>query len=260
MRAARLADHGRQGLTLMELVIVLLVLIALAGIVLPMLPNMITRSHTAAAATNITEISKAIQTFEGLQGTYPDGWDALTDGTTIADYVPGGTGADLTTGTLTGPQVANLSRAGISTLYSMIATKAALDTAGQSPTFNPYSTPFPGQTAVTLTSGTVALLGPTGILKLNLSTTGTYLVVGLGKPNKMVGRTINDVPYHFLDDPGSTPNDVYTRYVAIFKVSDTAAPTMSRAVLVTVAGLHDDGVAGADAHIQEYFNAVKSTN
>ena len=51
------------GLTLIELLVVLAVLIALAGIVVPQLPNMLTRSHSAAASTNIPELNKSFQSF-----------------------------------------------------------------------------------------------------------------------------------------------------------------------------------------------------
>ena len=37
----RLANHRRRGLTLMELVVVMVILVALAGIIVPLLPSMI---------------------------------------------------------------------------------------------------------------------------------------------------------------------------------------------------------------------------
>ena len=252
----------RKGLTLIELIVVLVVLIGLAGIIIPMLPNMITRTHTSAAATNIPEINKAVQTYEGLFNSYPDGWDALTDGTNVVDYLPGGTGFDLNAPrALNATELANLNAAGITTLYKLVGTKAALDAAGQSPTFDPWQGGSTAPTKLNLAGDSVITLGPSGIAKLNLSPTGTYLVVGLGKLSKMVGRTIAEPPYHFLDDPNSTPNDVYARYAVIFKVSDpVAAPTMSRAVIVAVVGFHSDGIASGDAHIREYFNAVKAAS
>src|SRR5207245_6349560 len=79
---------ARRGLTLMELVIVLVILVALAGIVIPLLPNMLTRAHTASAATNMQEVIKLIATYAQLTFAYPDGWDSLTDGANIVSYVP----------------------------------------------------------------------------------------------------------------------------------------------------------------------------
>src|ERR1043165_9678867 len=88
MRCYFRAHPARRALTLIELIVVLVVLIGLAGIIIPMLPNMLTRTHTASAATNIQEISKWIQTYEQLYFRYPANWDALTDGTQLAPYIP----------------------------------------------------------------------------------------------------------------------------------------------------------------------------
>src|SRR5687767_2231172 len=88
----------RRGLTLIELVVVMVILAAVAGIVLPLLPNMIARAHPTPCATNACEISKAIQTHEGLFLQYPDAFDSLTEPSgAIAAYVPGNSGFDLTT-------------------------------------------------------------------------------------------------------------------------------------------------------------------
>jgi len=70
-------NSARGGLTLIELVVVLVVLVALAGILVPLLPNMITRSHAASGATSMQEATKAIQLFEAVNLRHPDGWDSL---------------------------------------------------------------------------------------------------------------------------------------------------------------------------------------
>src|SRR6266446_306962 len=78
---AAAAGLRRRGLTLIELIVVLMVLVALAGILVPMLPSMLTRAHVAAHVTNVVEIAKAITTYQALNSGYPDQWDSLTDGT-----------------------------------------------------------------------------------------------------------------------------------------------------------------------------------
>ncbi len=70
--------QGRRcGLTLMELVVVLLILAALAGILVPMLPNMLSRAHTATGATNTGELAKAVQLYQASYMKYPDNFDSL---------------------------------------------------------------------------------------------------------------------------------------------------------------------------------------
>ena len=45
-------------------------------------------AHRASQATNESEITKSVQLFQGLYGNYPDGYDLLTDGTTMVNYLP----------------------------------------------------------------------------------------------------------------------------------------------------------------------------
>ena len=78
----------RPGLTLMELVVVMFILMALAAILVPLFPSLIERAHRSSQATNESELTKAVQLYQGLYGSYPDGYDLLTDGTNIITYFP----------------------------------------------------------------------------------------------------------------------------------------------------------------------------
>jgi len=78
----------RKGLTLMELVVVMFILMALAAIMVPLFPSLIERAHRSSQATNASEITKAVQLFQSINGNYPDGYDLLTDGTNIINYFP----------------------------------------------------------------------------------------------------------------------------------------------------------------------------
>ena len=51
----------RRGLTLLELVIVLTILVALAGLVVPMVSNLLPFSSSSAGATNASEIERVVQ-------------------------------------------------------------------------------------------------------------------------------------------------------------------------------------------------------
>ncbi len=83
----------RLGLTLIELVVVMVILMALAAIVLPMFPSMIERAHRASQGTNTREITKAILMYQSMYGNYPDGYDLMTDGTSNDQLHALGTGA-----------------------------------------------------------------------------------------------------------------------------------------------------------------------
>jgi len=71
---------NRKGLTMIELVVVLTILVALAGIVVPLLPSMVSHAHTAAHATNVVEIDKIVEAYNMLNHGYPDNLDSLVAG------------------------------------------------------------------------------------------------------------------------------------------------------------------------------------
>jgi len=58
---------NRQGLTLLELVVVMVILVALAGILVPMLPSMLGRAHAVNHSANVSEMNK----IWGLYGPTP---------------------------------------------------------------------------------------------------------------------------------------------------------------------------------------------
>jgi len=79
MLARRSAAAVRRGLTLMELVVVMVILIALAGLVLPLLPSLLTKAHDSVTTTNISEVGKTIEGFFNANLAYPDQFDSLVD-------------------------------------------------------------------------------------------------------------------------------------------------------------------------------------
>jgi type II secretory pathway pseudopilin PulG len=80
----------RSGLTLVELLVVLMILIAVAGIIVPLVPNMLNRAQEASDSTQVNELAKAIKGYQAAYAGYPDGFDLLTDGTSITfpAYLP----------------------------------------------------------------------------------------------------------------------------------------------------------------------------
>jgi len=80
----------RRGLTLIELVVVMTILIALAGLLIPMLPSLLTRAHTSTCSTNMGETCRRSRPTQQLYQGYPSDWDALTDGKTVVNYLAGG--------------------------------------------------------------------------------------------------------------------------------------------------------------------------
>lgn len=272
---------SRRGLTLIELIVVMMILIALAGLLVPMLPSMLTRAHTSTCSTNMGETVRAITNYQALYSQYPSNFDALSDGKTLIDYLAGGAAAtnagitgqgagpgnnEVTGITLTANEATNLTGVGISTLQAMVPSATGAP-AGFDPTFNYYPA-----TANPPTDNTLAVAGglvvggmdPTHdgntstswarCVALNLPTTGRYVVVGIGPRVGMVGKTIQTAPVHFGDQPALNPEYGYERLVAIFQISDSApGVTMTQARLVGTAPIHDTGVGSIQDELQNWY-------
>lgn len=74
----RVAHRGhRRALTLLELVVVLAVLVALAGAVLGAIPALLRQTSAATAGAGAAQVNAAMQYFRSSQGRYPDGYDSL---------------------------------------------------------------------------------------------------------------------------------------------------------------------------------------
>lgn len=63
----------------MELVVVMVILIALAGLALPLLPSLLTKTHDSVTTTNISEVGKTIEGYFNANLAYPDQFDSLVD-------------------------------------------------------------------------------------------------------------------------------------------------------------------------------------
>lgn len=72
-----------RGLTLIELVVVLAILIALAGLIIGNFPSMLRRASSATAANTIQDIGRAVGSKFQLESVYGDSYDNLFDNTDL---------------------------------------------------------------------------------------------------------------------------------------------------------------------------------
>jgi hypothetical protein len=253
---------------LLELLVVLTILVALAGILIPLLPNILGRSTTTIGATNVAEVDKHLHHFELLYKGYPNEFDALTDatGAAVADYVPNNVG-QLSILTLTAEQANALRTSGITSLAEMQPNQAAFSATNDA-TFNPYTGPG---NSIAIATGTkvvqvseAAVEGLQGLVTDDAAHSGVngadvYVLVGLGRRCTMCGRTITEPPLRFADSLAENPTQVYARIGLVFRVTrGGASPVLPRAVFVGAVEIGRNGITSVNSHLRDYYNLERT--
>lgn len=257
-------SHGepRRGLTLIELVIVLVILATVAGLVIPQVGMIGRSSDMAASAKTQSDLAANIQLFFVLQKRYPQGFDSLLD-TTGAIYASDTTDANTQTrglpyagadGTRLQSQLAKASltnAAGAEYLRSF--TRSGFDyvfdhdttvvNSNNSATTQRYviangSTSAPSTVDVAEVTGSYL----TGKLVPQGLQTGERLVaLGIGPRIASQSKTLSNAPVY----PGCD-GKYYGHYVAVFKIYASG----ERATLVGVC----DSYGRTPNYTQQQFN------
>ncbi|MGN6133229.1 MAG: type IV pilin protein [Aureliella sp.] len=229
----RRRQNDRRGFTLVELIVVLMILVGLAAVLIPAVTDMVARTNRSTASSNIAEVAGAIQRYDAQYMAYPDNFDSLmtdltgTDLNTLhAAFTAASADVTLTAGTLAAFNAAGIVNVGI---------HAADD--------NTFALPTP--TALT---NTTVLKGPSATTQeaLGLETTGTagkYVFLGVGALCDLNGKTMLDAPVHFPRDAVTNPELAYSRFLAVFQVTDGTDP-LDRVKLVGVVAPDSLGLSG----------------
>jgi prepilin-type N-terminal cleavage/methylation domain-containing protein len=257
----------KRGFTLIELVVVLAIIAALAGLVIPQVAMLGRTTDMAASASSQKELANNIQLFFVLQKRYPQGFDSLVD-TTGAIYTSDTTDANTQTrglpyagadGTRLQDQLSvaaltnaanaeylrSFQRSGFDFVYDHDTT---IVNSNNSATTQRLLTAAPVNVAEIRTPFTTPAAGTTNPLWAKLSpnlVNGERLVaLGIGGRNSAIGKTILNAPIY----PGSD-GKYYGRFVAIFKIY----PNGERATLV---GVIDSYGRSPDYTIQQYGESL----
>lgn len=231
-------------MTLIELTVVLLVLVGLAGLLIPYVSGFIGKTHDATGSANLTGVANAITRYETENGSYPNKMDSLilADGSAMVDYMMAGTPLTAYDASLTDLAVAanqdvcwGLRKAGITQVIAMDpGTKTNFN-----PTFNNDDATTP---VLTLMTGGMGSMMPTcnanKVVEITnteaktvlgrVDTTKRYVVFGLGQENTAVGKTLQDAPVHFAKAGSMNASNKYNRFLAIYEIWDrTLAGTCS---------------------------------
>ena len=242
--------------TLIELVVVLMVLVALAGILLPQFSGMVSRTHTAAASTNFAEINKAVNFYavKTLQG-YPDKLDIPLHSnggaapTALADTLQSQT--DMSVVTLAANQIQSLTNAGITTVYPLFNMADLPTTVNQSATFGGTDLANPVLYTGATTAPAVQMSDARAAHEFGSSLQGAvagemYVIFGLNDSSTAIPTAMMQAPVHFDQ---VDPAKVYSRFFLVFAIpSNTTAQFNARFV-----GSVGAELSGWSGHISDYY-------
>ena len=248
---------------------------ALAGILIPLLPSLVEKASSSAGATNLSEIVKAVQLFASQHNdVYPDQLDSIVDNKgAIASYVPNDTygTTPMVPYQLTGPDVSALMMSGIMNVSQMVANPGTTNTTDYqndwNPTFFPYgndSSKAPTEVSLAGSGGgmggsspgiTVASVpGEVAAQKFGLPATGTYVVFGLGKYSTISGVGMNQPPVWFNPMNTQDPNSVYCRFGLVFQTAGASGVALTQAKFVGAVAFSMFGLVTQDDQLSQNYS------
>lgn len=244
--------NRRHGLTLIELVVVLTILVALGGIAAATLPNMLNRTHVATVATSLPTIDAAIrQNILLNSGQIGDRFDSLvTASGQPASFV--NTSGAYSAYSLTDDDATALNNFGLSQLIPADDTVENATFQGHQGT--PVSVAN-GTSVCALTSEAATRILDT-VWNFTPAAGAQYIVLGLGERSSLVGANEDaffaEAPLHAVDAHSERADNAYARILLVVELAD--AGTADAEVRYIGAGApHPDGVQGVSTHLQEWY-------
>ncbi len=223
------AAKSRSGLTLLELVVVLGILVILASLVVPNVGGLIFQSRNAGNAALVQDVNHAVNSYVARFASHPDRWDSLlTPANTIFTKLHP---QMLTTNvfrpvlqvtSLQPNQVTSLREAGITSLIDVdeSSTNPPSDNAS-------IARPISGTVSVVTLQKTPSApnygvtfldqaFGINDIVDPNKPNryANEFVVLGLGTQNAMRGTTMTDIPVV----QSATPFNYYARILCVYMI------------------------------------------
>jgi prepilin-type N-terminal cleavage/methylation domain-containing protein len=250
----RTRNQAARGLTLIELVVVLAILVALVGLVLAFFPGLLGRASSSTSASSAQDIARAAQINYTTTLSYGTDYDSLLNaasGNTIYNSIPAPALAQLTPHTLTQDDVDALARLGINSVRH-------LNTVTGDATFNvsaATSTPL-------ISGGSVASVSTINGATVQTALRGNvvaganpvYVVFGVNKFASIVGvgRLLQDAPVRAGASATENPSTSYQRYGLAFLVDGTGAARTAR--FLGAVSFTATGIATAEGNLQQYYS------
>lgn len=248
----RTRKQAARGLTLIELVVVLAILVALVGLVLAFFPGLLGRASKSTSASSIQDVARAVQINYTSQLTYGTGYDSLLNaaggGATLYSGLTALSSNQMARVTLNAADAAALSALGINSIYHLTAS-------ANDATFNVTQVGTPVAVANGVPVATIADATVQARVRGNYTVdgTGVYVVVGVNKAASIVGGNsiLQDAPVRSGANANENPTTSYQRYGLVFLIDGTAART---ARFLGSVAFSSTGITTAEGNLQEYYS------
>jgi len=216
-------NKARQaGMTLIELTVVLLVLVGLAGLLIPYVSGFVTKTHDSTGSSNIQALNNAMARYQVEHyDRFPDQMDSLLEADNsvyskmMSSIMPMmGTGNYLAPLQIDAAKAKALKDVGIKTLMVMD------DTTGDATFRNTSGAATVGAGSFVAEITSDAVLADLGT-RMGTPTDPTiyhYVVFGIGDDSKIAGATIAQVPVHFAANGDMGANNAYNHFVGVFEI------------------------------------------
>lgn len=249
------ASHARRrGLTLIELVVVLAILVALVGLVVSLFPGLVARASRSTTAATLRDIARTVQIHYTTSLNYGSGYDSLVNAASANLYaaIPATSLAQLVMTPLGGGDSQALNNLGITNVYNLTAT-ASDATFFVTQTGTSIAVQNGVNVATIVTGSQTQALREALIGNYQPVGTPSYVVFGLNKGSTLVGpnSVFQEAPVRTGSSAGENPTTSYQRYGLVFLVDGLSSARTARflgAVAFTAGGIQT-----AEGNLQGYY-------
>jgi type II secretory pathway pseudopilin PulG len=236
MRTKWIAGERRAALTLIELVVVMVILAALAAMVIPRFNGVTSQANTSSNASTVGDVNRAVGLYEARFGVQPKAWDSLlnSSGSFFSKLNPAVTTTAnnwnqqiLQVATLDANQCASLRAAGITGFHD--ADEARVCPPSDNSTVFRSISASGSVTAATLVKtplvnghGSTFIDKALGIDdKKTVTWANEFVVFGMGGPTSVKGATMEEIPLI----QSAFPAKYYARVMCVYMVPPTGSTT-----------------------------------
>jgi len=232
--------RAQSGMTLIELAVVMVILVGLAGLMLPYVAGFLGKTHNSTSVSTIADLNNTIQRYQTTKWTLPNKLETLVDSSGSIYNKLQNTG--MLTAISDATANSSLAAAGVTLAYANY--NGTSDATFQSTTGSSQTLSSTSPIALAKLTGTTASDTFYNSLPANLVTSDpvknqliyafggdattydttctNYIVMGIGSSNSMIPSAMESAPVHFSGTGAQATDIAYDRYSAVFAVPNGA--------------------------------------